>query len=440
MGTSNASEQKNKQRAIRLAWLARIFSNDKSAATDELAEEMLVEHHPDYHISTFVEGFRPLRKYLDKAGPVSFDVSTIDHSDGDRSYASLSVNGEVIFELVVRFEVQAPYRVMYWMSHPPLPAGVSVRRYQPEDAGGCVALERACPMEMLDGSQWIIDRGVYFNDYLNLMQAIDAAVVVDHNAGDQIIGFFSCALRPVRYHGEQTFCIYQHHYRVHPDHRAGSVSQALAAFIDPRRTFQNEMPAFPYAMVDPNNAHLQHMGFPKVDDVTIARLALPATAGTNSMHPVQDAQLICELINTTHAERSLFTPYTPASLAQRVGQVDSYSAHSFFGDENAVLGLWRVGEVNIGIKDGVEAVSKVHFVMDYGFRSLAAFEDLIQLVLTSELTQGATHLAFICDTRATEYPFLHDLADDEQNFDIQTLPFTADAFKDGVTYCDAIYC
>ncbi|MEM7077011.1 MAG: hypothetical protein AAF513_00155 [Pseudomonadota bacterium] len=428
-------------RTERLEWLARVYSEDGDAVRDEVADAMLVEHNPAFHVSNFAATYRPLRKFLDQQGPVTFEVTAADHAEPDRTYASFSVDGTVIFEVIVRFETNAPYRIMYWMSHPPLPAHISIRPYTPSDAPGCVALEQACPMEMLDGSQWTIDRGTYFDDYLSLMHAIDAAVAIDHAANDKVIGFFSCALRPIRYQEKDTFCVYQHHYRVHPDYRAGSVSQALATFVDPRRTFAASAAQFPYSFVDPNNAHLQHMGLPEIENVHITRLALAAPETSMGPKPalLHDHDHIATLINTAHQDRSLFIPFTAQAVAERLARVASYNPQCIFGDAEAFLGIWPVAELNVQDVDGVRTETRMHFVLDYGFTSIEALARLVGDVLASPIMEGATHLGFLCDQRAPEYPHLQTLATDEQTFAVHTLPFTQDAFA-AVVYCDAIYC
>ena len=91
-------------------------------------------------------------------------------------------------------------------------------------------------------------------------------------------------------------------------------------------------------------------------------------------------------------------------------------------------------------KDGEQSESCVHFVLDYGYRSLDDFTALLDEVLASSVMQGATHLGFLCDARAEEYEVLKAKADDEQSLAVHTLPFTLDAFQDRTVYCDGVYC
>ena len=432
----NARAEKN----AGIEWLCRVYSGDREAVGDAEADRHLFDRSNDFGLKDFVESFRPLKKLRDAKGDVNFTIGEVEHRDPDRSFAQLVFEGEVVFILVVRFEEVAPHRVKYWMSHPPLPEGLEIRPYQATDAQGCVALERSCPMEMLDGTQWIVDRGERFDDYLRLMDGFDAAVVV---SGDQVVGFYSCALRPIQYENLDSYCVYQHHYRVHPDHRAGSVSQALATYVDPRRTFERFNVQFPYSLIDPDNAHMQTVGFPVVEGVKISRLsiALAEIEEVEEASPqVIDAETICSLINQTHGERSLFRHYTAASLQERTQKIGSYSMASFVGDASAVLGVWLANESNVMVRDGVTQEHKLAFVLDYGFKTVSALIERIRLVAPSLRDLGATHLCILCDQRAEEYEVLQSVAVDEQVLAIHTLPWTMDAFAATTTYCDAVYC
>ena len=99
----------------------------------------LFDRHNDFGIAAFLEGFRPLNKLREQRGPVVFELGAIDEAADDLAFVELLVEGELIYVARVRFEVESPCRIKYWGSYPPLPKGIVLRDYQPEDAAGCVA-------------------------------------------------------------------------------------------------------------------------------------------------------------------------------------------------------------------------------------------------------------------------------------------------------------
>ena len=215
-----------------LTWLGQVYSHHQDAIREDVAETHLFETFEGFGIDQFVATYTPLIKYREahaQDGQLQFDLGKIEHEAPDLTFAELLHNGECAFVLRVRFEEESPCRIKYWISYPPLPSNIELRRYEAKYAPGCVALEQACPMEMKDGSSWVIDRGRYFDDYLQLMAPLDAIVAIETNANsplERVVGFYSNALRPIRHNKTDTFAVYQHHYRVHPDYRAGTISMA----------------------------------------------------------------------------------------------------------------------------------------------------------------------------------------------------------------------
>ena len=406
-------------KAERFAWLARLFSDDKTAVLEEEVANHIVEFEHDFGLEQFVQSYRPLAK-LHAANPdLSFVVRDIRHPDPDRSYAGLWAGGKLVFEIMARFEEEHPYRLKYWMPHPPLPEGVSIRPYRPSDAAACAALERLCPMEMKDGNVWVVDRGDAFHDYLCLMQRVDAAVVVADGA---VVGFYSNALQPVRYKDENIYCVYQHHYRVHPDFRAGSVSQALAAAVDTRRSFEAFDIQFPYSYVDPENAHMQHMGFPPAPDVEIARLAIPLSAFSEFQGEVQQADLntALKLINDTHRDRGLFIEYDRASFNERLSRISAYGPEQVYLVAGAVMGIWSAGERNVLQGSAERRELRMAFLLDYGFTSPDRLLSGLAAVAPELKRNGCDHVAVLCDTRSEEYDELQPVADDVQRLHVHT--------------------
>ena len=439
----------------RLAWLTRVFSDDRAAVAPDIVANHIVDPAHVFGIEQTTRRFPPLKKIFAERDGVEFHLGEVRHTDPDRSFVEFCLDGEVALIVVARFEEAAPFRMKYWGAYPPLPAGVEIRPYRASDAAGCRDLELRCPMEFADGESWVIDRGARFDDYLRLAADFEASVAVD--ATGRVIGFLSNELRPIvldtppmatlgrrpekeRDEAADTFCVYQHHYRVDPEYRGASVSMALSTHVDSRRAYEHLDVRFPYSLIDARNVRMQNTGFPAVEGVTVARLAIPTTIGTTAPLRSPDVETICSRINATHERRRLFKPYDAVSLNERCGRIDGYRLDHFVSAADAVLGIWAVGERNLGGRDGVLDERRVAFALDYGFESVAGLVELVRAAVGVLREGGTTHLGFVLDVRAPEYEALKAMADDEQRFRVHTLPWLAEMFAERVVHWDAVYC
>ena len=431
----------NPDKRHHLDWLVQLYSHHPDAITDDAADPHLFDRHNDFGIAAFLEGFRPLNKLREQRGPVVFELGAIDEAADDLVFVELLVEGELIYVARVRFEVESPCRIKYWGSYPPLPEGVVLRDYQPGDAAGCVALEQLCPFESSDGVRWTINKGAQFDDYLKFMSPIDAAVV---EFNDEIIGFFSCALRPIRFNDQDCNAVYQHHYRVHPDHRSGSVSVALASYVDPRRTFEHDQVEFPYSMIDPDNVHMQNMGFPPVPDLRVARLTLPletlaADAKTSTELQTPTVSAILHGMNSTHEDRVLFPTHTEDYLTDRWNRISSFNQSNYMANDQAFIGVWQANERNQIEDNGSVQHKTIAYVIDYAFSEPAQLLEVLQLSARQLQGSETSHFSVLCDTRATEYAVLKDLADHEALLALHTLPWICEPLSATTLYCDGIY-
>ena len=450
--TATEFENVDHAKAGRLDWLRRVYGHEPSAVSDEEADVHLFDRLNDFGMQHFVDNFRPLNKLREQRGPLEFSLGNVDHRHPDVCYAELCTADEVVFVLRIRFEAELPCRVKYWGSYPPLPEGVQIRPYTPADAAGCVALELACPFESDDGGKWSLDRGERFDEYLQLMAPVDAWVA---DFGGQIVGFFSCALRPIRLNDEDCYGAYQHHYRVHPKHRAGSISMAITNHVDARRSFENYAVPFPYSMVDPNNKHMKYMGFPPVDKVRIARMSLSverlALLADDVALTTPSIERIAELMDLTHGDRALYPRHDRAYLDERWSRTATFNHNNYLSTQSAFVALWDAQELNIiegsGVSEKTE-VRRLSFLFDYGFTAVAELLPLLaQLAQTlnagkapASALESTTHLCLVCDTRAPEYALLQRFADDEALLALHTLPWIVEPLQSNVIYCDAIYC
>ncbi len=216
---------------------------------------------------------------------------------------------------------------------------------------------------------------------------------------------------------------------------------ALASAVDPRRTFEDTNLLFPYSLVDPNNVHMQNVGFPKAEDVKIVRLSLPVSLG-EGVEPVSASatdERVCELINATHGDRELFQPYDAGMLTDRCSRVGSFGREDYLVHGDAVIGAWAVNELNKLDHGDAHHEFRLAFALDYGFMNLEDFEQLVRRLCARLAAQDTTHLSFICDTRAPEYALLAEFAADEQRFGLHTLPWLVPDFQAKTVYCDAVY-
>jgi len=431
----------NSEKRNHLDWLVALYSHHPEATTDAAADPHLFDRHNDFGIAAFLEGFRPLNKLREQRGPVVFQLGAVDEVADDLLFAELLIDDELIYIARVRFEVESPCRIKYWSSYPPLPANVILRDYKPSDAAGCVALEQLCPFESADGTRWTIDKGALFDDYLKLMAPIDAAVV---ELNEEIIGFFSCALRPIRFNDQDCKAVYQHHYRVHPNHRAGSVSVALASYVDPRRTFEHDNVEFPYSMIDPDNVHMQNMGFPPVQDLRVARLTLPvdklAAEAASAAHLHQPSiPEILEGMTRTHGTRVLFPTLTEQYLTDRWNRIESFGHQNYRGNDQAFIGLWEANEHNKIEKDGATQHKQIAYVIDYAFSEPSELLAVLKLAARQLRDTTTSHFSLLCDTRATEYATLQKIADHEAQLALHTLPWICEPLAADTLYCDGVY-
>ena len=421
----------------RLRWLARLYGSDPETVDDSEADEHLADRLNDFGMANFLTTYRPLAKLRDTHGRLEFELREIDHAEATLTYAELFRDGQPEFVLRVRFDDGPDHRIRYWSSFPPLPPEVHIRPYRPTDAADCAALDLACAMEMDDGSSWLVDRGAAFDDYLTMMGRYDAQVVV---ADEQIVGFYSNALRPIRLKDEFCHAAYQHHYRVHPDYRAGSVSMALASEVDSRHTFRDEAVVMPYSLIDPHNVHMGNMGFPAVPDLTVARLTLPVSGTSGSVIEQAELSEAIRLSDLTHGQRTMYPQGDRAYWEERLSRIPSYGHEQLVRNEHAMLGVWSIGERNVLRTTEGSSERRLAFALDYGFEDVDALVRLIEAYAGALAARGITHLSFLLDTRAEEYAALAARADDEQQFYLHTLPWLLEAVGAGVFYPDGVYC
>ena len=151
------------------------------------------------------------------------------------------------------------------------------------------------------------------------------------------------------------------------------------------------------------------------------------------------AEQVCAAMDATHGQRELYFPYTLARLADRCSRADGFSLASYRGLNTAIIGVWAVNERNVLERGDTHVERRLAFALDYAFADLEDLTALIRGVCMDLAQHGTTHLSFMCDTRAPEYPSLHELADAEDQFALHTLPWIVPDLQAKTIYCDAVY-
>lgn len=108
----------------RAEWLTRVYSSDAQAISDDVANGHLFDRLNDFGLDHFLATFRPLTKLRETRGELQFELGKLTHDAADLSFAEFLLDGQVCFEVRIRFEPEPPHRIHYWGSYPPLPDGV----------------------------------------------------------------------------------------------------------------------------------------------------------------------------------------------------------------------------------------------------------------------------------------------------------------------------
>ena len=186
------------------------------------------------------------------------------------------------------------------------------------------------------------------------------------------------------------------------------------------------------------------MGFPPVPDLRVARLTLPletlaADAKTSTELQTPTVSAILHGMNSTHEDRVLFPTHTEDYLTDRWNRISSFNQSNYMANDQAFIGVWQANERNQIEDNGSVQHKTIAYVIDYAFSEPAQLLEVLQLSARQLQGSETSHFSVLCDTRATEYAVLKDLADHEALLALHTLPWICEPLSATTLYCDGIY-
>lgn len=300
--------------------------------------------------------------------------------------------------LHIRVEADPPHRIKDLWLDTVLPFGSRIRRIKEEDLQPLKAIMAEVPI-LLGNRKVQVDPGTSLKDRLALMGGEQEVLIVE--VGGEPVGVEGLNYYVARLGGENLTLAYAHHLRILKEHRGATTgalyselyraSGQVADVIYGWSHEENERiwSAWPsHWSTRPFRAVL------KCEELARPGVSKPVSSG--------DSETICSFINDTHGNEILFNPYTPASLSERLSRApDAYNWSSLNKNDNAVLGLWKAGEIrSFKTGDRVESVKRA-LALDWGFNGLNGevdLEGLIRSVCGELIDEGIDEISiFSCE-------------------------------------------
>jgi len=343
-----------------------------------------------------------------------------------------------------RIESAAPYRLEFFSIAKPLPPGVRVRLATEADAPALAALERACPIELDDGSRVTMVRGrsvleqVRMAAWARLWLAEDSGTLVACDAN---------AVHPTRVGGRPVELLYRFHTRVAPSHRRLGLNEAMVALTGEERFRAGIESDGIYVYIDPRNQVIREWSAvnPWRARPFRALMRCEAIAGQQTGRPATpaDAPHIAALLNAGHAREELFVPRDSEELAASLARVpERYGFAQLWLTEDAVVGVWEDGEERILERAGSREESRRATVLDWGFASgggVGSLEALLRAWCARLAARGVTHLSLFASDPSPAAPLLRSLAESIVEIELQcSLAEPSDSDERGV-FVDPVY-
>jgi GNAT superfamily N-acetyltransferase len=315
--------------------------------------------------------------------------------------------------------------------------GLLIRAAEPEDSARLVAVERDSPVPAGRGLTFSIDRV----DALALSRMQPESVVLAAELDGEVVGMHSASLHEGLIGGHRKRLAWVHYPRVHPTHRGKWIGHALQAeilaLIGPRIDHWYQIFAPGRDTEDGRHRWRTHSVWMLLDAGRIGgpRHGRPATP--------DDAELVVEMINASHAHDELFLPRTAESLTARMERAPTqYSWRDLLIGDGAVVGVWRGGwrvirnhhnHVFVGLQDNI---------LDYGFLPGAEGE-LLRLLRAVCGPAGRTaaegYVGMWTSVGSTAYPSLTALAGLQWPYELHSdIPEPATTGRRGV-HLDALH-
>ncbi len=264
-----------------------------------------------------------------------------------------------------------------------------IREATHADNDALIDLERRSPL-LLGDTTLTFDRSPDFFARDELMER--SRMIVAEKDG-RLAGVMGAAWYDTLVGGEPVRAAYIHQGRVPAEHQRSGVATALGlALIEPLLAQADVI----YWYVSPENQVSLSLILPRVPyrwprDPVCQRFLLerqPAGAkGQPTPARPEQMEIICDLINHTHAGRDLFTPYTEERLVARLSSSPAYGWPQLFvrergGHPLAVAGLWDLGatlKLTRTVESGEETATRPAVILDYGFEE-GAEEEMARLL------------------------------------------------------------
>jgi len=427
-----------RERAERVRWLLLLLAGGAADARPDETARFLGPYYPG------PEGFlRSVGFWSRRMG--AFEVSEVGCDD------------EEVLEVSVRDEKGRPWTLRCWIgSAPPYlldfyslarppPRGVRRRLATEADAPALASLERACPIELDDGSRVTMVRGHSVLDQLRMAAGWARLWLVED--GETLVACDANAVHPARVGGRPVELVYRFHTRVAPSHRRLGLNESMTAWNAEDRFRAGIKADGFYVYIDPRNQVIREWSsnVPWRVRPFRALLRCEAIAGPQTGRPATpaDAPRIAALMNEGHRREELFLPRDAEGVAARLARVpESYGFAQLWLTEDAVVGVWEDGEERILERAGSREESRRATVLDWGFSSedgVASLEALLRAWCARLAARGVTHLSLFASDASPAAPLLRSLAESIVEIEFQCLlPEPSDSAERGV-FVDPVY-
>ncbi|HME70414.1 MAG TPA: hypothetical protein VKM54_11180 [Myxococcota bacterium] len=425
-------------RAERVRWLLLLLAGGAAEARPDETARLLGPYYPG------PEGFlRSVRFRSRRMG--AFEVSEARCDAEEVLEVDLRDEKGRPWMLRCRIGNTPPYLLDFYSLAKSLPPGLRIRLATEADAPALAALERACPIELDDGSRVTMIRGRSVLDQVRMAAGWARLWLVED--GETLVACDALAVHPARVGGRPFELVYRFHTRVAPSHRRLGLNERMVAWTGEERFRAGIKADAFYVYIDPRNQVIREWS-PNVPwrvRPFRALLRCEAIAGPQTGRPATpaDAPRIAALLNAGHGREELFLPRDAEEVAARLARVpESYGFPRLWLTEDAVFGVWEDGEERILERAGSREESRRATVLDWGFvpgDGVDSLEALVRAWCARLATRGVTHLSLFASDASPAAPLLRSLAESIVEIEFQCLlPEPSDSAERGF-FVDPVY-
>jgi hypothetical protein len=338
-----------------------------------------------------------------------------------------------------------PYLLDFYSLAKPLPPGLRIRLATEADASALAALERACPIELDDGSRVTLVRGRSVFEQVRMSSGWARLWLVEDR--ETLVACDANAVHPACVGGRPVELVYRFHTRVAPTHRRLGLNERMTAWTGEERFRAGIRADGFYVYIDPRNQVIREWSpnIPWRARPFRALLRCEAIAGplTGREATPADAPRIAALLNAAHGREELFRPRDAEDVAARLTRVaESYGFAQLWLTEDAVVGVWEDREERIFERAGSRDESRRATVLDWGFAAgggVASLEALLRAWCARLAGRGVSHLSVFASDASPAAPLLRSLAESVIEIEFQCLlPEPSDSGERGL-FLDPVY-